>query len=232
MIPKIIIQTYKSKSSLSGDAKEFVKKIKKLHPDYNIMYFTDEDIDDFMKTNFPQYLEKFNSFKYKIQKIDFFRYLAIYFYGGFYFDVDVELTKKLDELLGFKCIFPVEFDLNTIVHFLSGMQIPDIKKYSGIQTLTEQLGQYAFGAEKGSPFLKQLIDNIVMDLIPDENIPENNKEEYVCCRTGPRIVTLTYFKYINKNEVYCLKPRGQMQNMVFGDYGKHWHQGSWKNHSE
>lgn len=226
MIPKIIIQTYKSKSQLSGEIKQFIQKLKKQNPDFTYMFFNDDDIDQFIKDKFPEYLDKFNSFKYTIQKIDFFRYLAIYYYGGFYFDIDVELHKSLDDLLNYKCVFPVEFDLNTIVYFLSRFRVPEIKKYSGIQTLTEQLGQYAFGAEKNSPFIKQIIDNVVIQLIPDEDIPQT-KEEEVCCTTGPRIVTLTYFNYKNKNEITVIRPQ-KYENMMFGDYGKHHHKGTWK----
>jgi mannosyltransferase OCH1-like enzyme len=226
MIPKIIIQTYKSEDGLSNDIRKFIKNIKRLNPDFTYMYFDDKDIEIFIKDKFPEYVNKFNSFKYTIQKIDFFRYLAIYYYGGFYFDVDIELYKKLDDLLNYKCIFPIEFDLNTIVYFLSRFRIPDIKKYSGIQTLTEQLGQYAFAAEKNNPFIKKIIDNIMIQLIPDEDIPKT-KEEEVCCTTGPRIVTLTYVNYDKKNEITIIKPT-KYENMMFGDYGKHHHQGSWK----
>jgi len=227
MIPKIIIQTYKSYDELPNKIKLYIKTIKKNHPDFEYKYFNDADIEIFIKEKFPEYLDKFNSFKYVIQKIDFFRYLAIYYYGGFYFDVDVELYKKLNTLLNHQCVFPVEFDLNTIVYFLSKYRIPEIKKYSGIQTLTEQIGQYAFGAEKNHPFIKKIIDNIVNQIIPEEDIPVNNKEEEVCCTTGPRIVTLTYFNYVNKSDITLIKP-AKYENMMFGDYGKHHNNGSWK----
>ena len=226
MIPKIIIQTYKSEDSLSNNDKTFIKNIKKLNPHYTYMYFDDKDIEIFIKDKFPEYINKFHSFKYTIQKIDFFRYLAIYYYGGFYFDADIELYKNLDDLTKYKCIFPIEFDLNTIVYFLSRFRIPDIKKYSGIQTLTEQLGQYAFAAEKKSPFIKKIIDNIMIQLIPNGDIPDT-KEEEVCCTTGPRMVTLTYVNYDKKNEITIIKPT-KYENMMFGDYGKHHHEGSWK----
>jgi len=226
MIPKIIIQTYKSNSELSVVIQNYIKQIKKLNPEFTYMYFDDDDIKHFVEDKFPEYLDKFKSFKYTIQKIDFFRYLAIYYYGGFYFDVDIELFKKLDDLLKYKCVFPVEFDLKTVITLLSQLRVPEIKNYSGIQTLTEQLGQYAFGAEKNHPFIKKIIDNIVVQLIPEKDIP-NIKEEQVCCTTGPILVTLTYFKYDKKNEITLIKPH-KYENMKFGDYGTHHHQGSWK----
>ena len=228
MIPKIIIQIYKSYDELPKNYKLFIKTIKKNHPDFEYMHFNDnDDMLNFIKEKFPEYLDKFNSFKYIIQKIDFFRYLAIYYYGGFYLDSDVELYKKLNCLLNHQCVFPVEFDLNTIVYFLSKYRIPEIKKYSGIQTLTDQIGQYAFAAEKNHPFIKKIIDNIVNQIIPEEDIPVNNKEEEVCCTTGPRIVTLTYFDYTNKSDITLIKPT-KYENMMFGDYGKHHNNGSWK----
>ena len=51
--------------------------------DYEYKFF-DEDLENFVKNTFPQYYEFFSEFSHKIQKIDFFRYLAVYHFGGFY----------------------------------------------------------------------------------------------------------------------------------------------------
>lgn len=226
MIPKIIIQTYKSQDEIPNNLKLYIEKIKKINSDYKYLFFNDNDINNFIIDNYPEYLDKFNSFKYTIQKIDFFRYLAIYYYGGFYLDIDIELNKNLDSLLNHSCVFPIEFDLQAIVNYLSNFRIPEIKKFSGIQILNEQLGQYAFGAEKNNPFIKKIIDNVVNQRIPTEDIP-NIKEEEVCCTTGPRVVTLTYYEYQNKKDVTLIKPK-IFKNYMFGDYGTHHCFGSWK----
>jgi mannosyltransferase OCH1-like enzyme len=62
MIPKIIIQTYKSKDQIPADIQPFIQRIQKYNPDFTYMFFDDADIDQFVKDKFPEYLDKFNSF--------------------------------------------------------------------------------------------------------------------------------------------------------------------------
>ena len=50
------------------------------------MFYTDENIKTFVETYYPEYMDVFNQFEYPIQRADFFRYLVIYKFGGFYFD--------------------------------------------------------------------------------------------------------------------------------------------------
>ena len=62
-------------------------------------FFDDDDIAEFLKTNYPEFKDTFNAFSHTIQKIDFFRYLAIYKYGGIYLDIDMEIHTSLTPLL-------------------------------------------------------------------------------------------------------------------------------------
>jgi mannosyltransferase OCH1-like enzyme len=106
-IPKIIIQTWKTKS-IPEKYKKDVKSIKKYNKDYQFLFFNDDDIDYFLKKEYPEYYISYNKLPVKIQKIDYFRYIAIYHYGGFYFDLDMTGFSSLDELLNYDCIFPID----------------------------------------------------------------------------------------------------------------------------
>ena len=63
-----------------------MNRINKIFKDYNVMFFNDRQILKFIKVH---YFEHYRFYKQlisinKIMGIDFFRYLAIYHYGGFY----------------------------------------------------------------------------------------------------------------------------------------------------
>jgi inositol phosphorylceramide mannosyltransferase catalytic subunit len=71
-IPKIIHQTYKN-HNLPEIYKMCQTEIKRLHPDFEYRFYTDEDMDRLMKTEFPEYYVRFNELPRMIMKIDMFR---------------------------------------------------------------------------------------------------------------------------------------------------------------
>ena len=105
-IPKIIIQTWKNKDT--SRFKALQDSVKNYNPDFEYKFFTDDDIIKFLEENYPSYLIIYNELPIKIMKIDFFRYIAVYHYGGFYLDLDVECHKSLEPLTKYSCVFPIE----------------------------------------------------------------------------------------------------------------------------
>ena len=55
MIPKIIHQTWKTDIPPSKWI-PFIEKVKKLNPEWEYILWTDADNDEFVKTNFPDFL--------------------------------------------------------------------------------------------------------------------------------------------------------------------------------
>jgi mannosyltransferase OCH1-like enzyme len=220
-----IIQTWKTKN-IPEHYQYFVKKVKDMNPTYNYMFFDDNDIVDFIQNKMPEYYNVFAGLTSKIQQIDFFRYLAIYYYGGLYLDLDIDLDIPIDDFsrLDNKCIFPVEIKnvcdellINQKVHYL--------------------IGNYAFYSSPGHPFIKKIIDNIVSQRINESDIKkaqetctDDIRDVYVYYRTGPILVTQTYVDYLSKKEhedVLIIEPRSYKDN-CFGDYGRHCCYGSWR----
>tara|TARA_Y100000816_G_C25908529_1_gene473867 strand:- start:55 stop:738 length:684 start_codon:yes stop_codon:yes gene_type:complete len=227
MIPKNIIQTYISYDKIPNKYLEYVKKIKELHPDYNYMFFNDNDIDNFIKTKYPNFIEIYNNFKYNIQRIDLFRLLAIYEFGGFYIDIDVEILKPLDNLLQYNIIFPIEYNIEYVFNTLQKGRLQDILNKIKLQSFSDQLGQYAFGSIKKHNFIEHFISHIINNPIPKNELINSNKEEYIYCTTGPRLLTLSYMLYPYKNDIMLLSPT-KFEIHKFGDYGTHDGIGSWK----
>jgi len=85
MIPRIIIQTGRDLSSLKPIGKGSRATLAALHPDFHCMLLSDEDIARFVDEKAPEYKALVESFPVKIQRLDFFRYLALLHYGAFYF---------------------------------------------------------------------------------------------------------------------------------------------------
>ena len=80
-----------------------------LHPDFSYVLFTDEDILAFIRERTPSWLPLYKGLTHHaIQRVDLFRYLAIYYYGGLYLDLDLLLTQPLHALLQHQAVFPFE----------------------------------------------------------------------------------------------------------------------------
>jgi len=234
-IPKRIIQTWKTEE-LKKEARILVEKLKSNNPDFEYMFFTDNDIDVFIKKEYPKYYDLYCNFEYTIQKIDFFRYLAIYHYGGFYFDLDMDIDKSLIPLCDYDCVFPKEYG--------------DDKNCKGVNFenlgITVLLGNYAFGASKGNAFLKSCVEHIYNKTIQLSSIPNNNDRyssytpntmsqyikvesyiDHVLYTTGPVLISKSYAEYENKQDIYVIEPV-PFKKYAFGNYGTHLAVGTWK----
>jgi mannosyltransferase OCH1-like enzyme len=86
-IPKIIWQTMKT-NEVPVFMKSYADSWIQLNPEYEYRFFDDNDIVDFLKKGFPEYLEGYQNLKYGASKADLWRYLIIYKYGGVYADID------------------------------------------------------------------------------------------------------------------------------------------------
>jgi inositol phosphorylceramide mannosyltransferase catalytic subunit len=224
-IPKRIIQTGKS-LNLSLRDRAAVSAIKLLHPDYEYLFFDDAQVNDFVERQFPQYRPMFDSFRFRIQRFDFFRYLAVFHYGGFYFDLDVLLASELTPLLQHGCVFT--FEALNLCHFLRNL---------GMDWL---MGNYAFGAAPGHPFLEAVIKNCVKAYEdPDWMKPMMRgspllirDECFVINSTGPGLVSRTLAENPElAKTVTVLFPDDvcDLRNWnLFGNYGVHLMESSWR----
>ena len=146
-IPKRIIQTGKN-HQLPLLEQAAVASLRSLNSGFEYIYFDDADVVAFVDREFPEYRSIFDRFPFAIQRFDFFRYLAVYRLGGFYFDLDVFLARGLVDLTNFSCVFP--FEELTLNPFLRAQHDMDW-----------EIGNYAFGAAAAHPFLRAIIENCI-----------------------------------------------------------------------
>lgn len=230
IIPKNIIQIWidfdkKLTKNMDYPAsyKSYVKTIKERNPTYNYMFFNEAKIEEFLKTSYPEYYVTYTKLPVNIQKVDFFRYVAMYHYGGFYFDLDITGLEPLDELLSYECVFPIDNFIN-----------PDMcsanryKEYCK-KNMDFLLGQYAFACKPKHPFIRTLIEGIHKDINTYIQRFQNKKyevfEDYVYETTGPDFVTNMYMTYPKKESITILE---YPERQYFGKYARHSYKGSWK----
>ena len=228
-IPKRIIQTGRH-AVQPLHIRAMMANLRLLNPDYEYLFFDDERVEAFMDQEFPQHRSVFDSFKFPIQRYDFFRYLAVYRYGGFYFDLDVMLVSGLSDLLKFGCVFSFE-----------GLTLSDYLRNR--LRMDWQIGNYAFGAAAGHPFIDTIIENCVKAQ-KDPNwvkpmmrgFPPFFTSEYLVLNTtGPGLISRAFAENPKAAEtVTVLFPDDvcDLDNWnCFGDFGIHFIEGSWRTRS-
>lgn len=217
-IPRRIVQIWGGRRELSLLSKAASANVRLLNPEYEYLSFDDNRMESFVDEHFPEYRAVYHSFRYPIQRFDFFKYLAIYKFGGFYFDLDVFFARSLNDLLEFSCVFP--FDELTTYSYLRN-----------ICGMDWEIGNYAFGAVAGHPFLKEVINNCVKAQREPEwvqpmvrPIPKIFREKFrVLCSTGPGLISRTLAEYPDAAiHVKVLFPENvvdQSKWHQFGSYG-------------
>jgi mannosyltransferase OCH1-like enzyme len=225
-IPKRIIQTGRS-VDLPLFSKAAAANIKLLNPDFEYLFFDDKQVEEFMGKQPSECREAFHAFRFPIQRYDFFRYLAIYQHGGFYFDLDVFLASNLSSLLNYGCVFT--FEELTLYKFLH-------RQYG----MDWEIGNYAFGAAAGHPFICAIIENCLRAQRDSEwanvmmkSIPRLFREDfYVLCTTGPGLVTRTLAEYSDAAmQVKILFPENVCDAKTwhrFGSFGVHLQDATWR----
>ena len=225
MIPKRIIQTGPPEIPLL--LRSAMVNVKLLHPDFEHSFFDDDQIRSLLRDYFPDYEAEYDSFRFRIQKYDFFRYLAVYHYGGFYLDLDVFLAESLSPLLSSSCVFAFE-ELAENQYFWKTFQ------------MDWQIGNYAFGAEPGHPFLAAVIENCLRAKRDETWVapmmrglpPSLRNDFYILNTTGPGLVSRTLAENPDlARSMNILFPEDVCDRDTwhkFGSYGVHHMAGSWR----
>jgi len=108
-IPKILHQTWKSKDLPDHFAK-WSTECQKLAPHFEYKLWTDEDNRNLIKTDYPWFLETYESYDKPIKRVDAARYFILHKYGGLYLDLDFLCLRPFDHILETgKAIFGHQF---------------------------------------------------------------------------------------------------------------------------
>lgn len=190
-IPKIIHQTYKSYDQVPEKWKLSIKKWKLYHPDWQYIFWSDNDIDKFMEENYKWFYPFYKQYPTQIQRVDVARYFILYHFGGIYCDLDIIPKKNILPLL-----------TNNIDNFL--VETPNLGTTNSL-----------FGSKKHSSFLFYVINNLSSYYNEgwyQSFLPLHMK---ILFSTGPTALWSLYGKFysnsINLNEKF-----GILSNQHFG----------------
>ena len=198
--------------------------LKTKHPGWRFYLWTDDEMYHFIRQQYPHYLNVYTNFPSNIQRCDFFRYLVVYHYGGFYFDLDTLIFKNINFLTNQElCLFN-EKTLTLDECIVHNHNIAE----------KARVANYAFGSIPNHDFLLNVIKHININ---KTNIQCTND---VLETTGPGMLTTLYHKYKPCNLIY---PSIKINNQYLcscknfrccriGDYGSHLHMGTWRNLSD
>ena len=220
-IPKIIHHIWMGKNEIPDLNLKCAESIKKMNSEFEYKLWKDDDVDNIMKNDFPEYYEKFNELPRMIMKIDMFRYFLMYKYGGIYTDMDYLMFKSFD-LLEENVVIPCNREDN------EGNPIC--------------LGNCIFASTPNHPFWKSLMDTLFtidrkkLDYKTDNNIDGN------ILGTGPMFVFDMWKKYSKFKNDICIPKRYLFHpptnnNLKYIDkikndgncYGMHLCTGLWRN---
>ena len=158
MIEKNIFQSWYTKQ-LHPLIQEKINFIKNMNSEYTYNLYDDNDMDNFVNKHFAgEIAECYNKLNIIVAKVDFWRYLVLYKYGGVYLDMDSSIEKPLRELIKNedKAIITAEGNPNLFV-------------------------QWALIFSKEHPILKKTIE-FVCDNIRNNSYPNNIHK-----MTGPTV---------------------------------------------
>ena len=160
MIPKTIYQSWHTRD-VHPYVQSQIDRIKCMNPEYTHVIYTDEEMDRFVDEHFPgEIAECYHRLNIIVAKVDFWRYLVLYTYGGVYLDMDSSIQQPLDQL--------IREEDDAIVTF------------EGNYTF---MVQWALIFNKGHPILKRVIELVV------DNIKHNSFPNDIHQMTGPSVYT-------------------------------------------
>lgn len=156
-VPKTIHQTY-TNEVLPSEIRENINKLKELNPDWKYCYYNDDDMETYIKRNFPEVLEFYQRInpKYGAARADLFRYLLMYKEGGVYLDIKSSFSRPLDNT-----IKPTDKFL--LSHWINGKgeRFEDWGIHPEISNPKGEYQQCFIVATQGHPFLKAVIENVL-----------------------------------------------------------------------
>lgn len=180
-IPKILHQIwYQGFDQLPPRYKPWFQQWGELHPDWNHHCWDEQQIRSLIKEQYPGYLDLFDSYKKRIQRIDLARIFILHHYGGVYADMDTQPLKPLDSLVlgnGTQLFFD-----NICPEKPFPLQLQALLYSNGSLRKGPIINNDFMGSTTGHPFWKEVMTH----LKPDSPAPVGRPEIlHILNATGP-----------------------------------------------
>jgi len=187
MIPKKIYFTYKTPKPPEV-YREILERWHAFCPEWELHYFSDEQIFAFFRLHFSEYLEDLKKIPIGAVLADVFRYGILFIQGGMYTDIDTIPLKKIpEEWINYQAVLGYE------------RQPSKFFETDGVQDV---LCQWTLLSAPGFPLFKEALERCF------ENMRANNFqfhfEQDNLTQVGPLMFTDLAQKYQNRKDVLIL----------------------------
>ena len=169
-IPRIIHQTWKNEQ-IPEPMQALVTSWKRNHLGWDYRLWTDDQNREFIRTHYPEFLARYDSYPYHIQRVDAVRYFLLYTFGGLYVDLDFECFYSLKSLLsGRDCLFGLEPQAHCELHDREHI-----------------ISNALMATTPGHPFFRAIIGEIL-----SSDAPQEHRNNLILETTGPFMLTRVY----------------------------------------
>ena len=184
IIEKNIFQTAWSKN-LPKKYTKLINKLKKQNPEYKYHLFDDDDMNNFVRENYPKYWETFNMInpEYIVAKADYFRYMVVYHYGGVYLDLKSGANVPLRKIIN-------PDDSFIITNWITKFNI-----------ILDKVINWCIISKKGHPLLKKVLDTIHDKILNYDYKKDGYGNKGVFNLTGPKLYEKVIYKNIDKYNI-------------------------------
>ena len=221
MIPKIIIQTWKT-DDLPQREQAFADGWKRLNTGFDYRLFDDAACEGLIADAAPEFLPDYRAFPFPVMRADFFRYAAIWALGGVYADVDMECLRPIAPLLELgDAILSVEASLTAARQRELGYARP------------YQIANCVFAARPKHPFMRAAMERCIELARTRSGIERRDIEDV----TGPRMLTRLFYEsppagVAVLRQIFLMPPRHYPAVWPIGGnfHARHHFLGSWKEH--
>lgn len=164
---RLILQLWKT-HSVPERWKHGQESVKRLNPNYQYVLMNDEEMEALVRDRMPDYLPQYQAFEHVIERVDAFRYIFLYLFGGVYVDLDYEANANFDAL----------FDE-------MGSANVGLVRSANIKSMVSN--SIIVAREPGHPFFKALIDET-------RNCPTHvlGPHMHIMNHTGPNVVNRVF----------------------------------------
>jgi len=166
-IPTALYFTYKNKLNDDYDGhwialKENMYKMASLNPTFTMKYFDDEQCAKYIESKLgTEMAYYFNHERHGPWKADLFRVIVLYFEGGYYLDVDIDMRLPIDEFISTSTTFTSVVDSTDINIFQAFLGSTPTHPILGISI--ELFYAYYRGSLKGEKY--QFNDNLGTNIV-------------------------------------------------------------------
>ena len=167
-------------------------KLLSQNKDYSYCLWNQTKIYNLIKLFYPNLLQLYQKLEYRIQKIDFAKYIILYHYGGIYIDIDVESKNSLDHF--FK-IYPMTNLYFSKVSYINDLEDKILKKFYNYKSNNYFVNNGIIIAKRKHPFFKDLLNDLKFNILNNNDYFYNSK---IFNTTGPSLLTNSILKHLYK----------------------------------